>query len=129
MPHHSVCTTSPSPQIIFVSFFLRGGDSCTQAIYKTHEKKGFFGGGGEAFHQINRPFPSSKKSHFQNEAKCETFVVKMSFICITIKNHFHINSFALSIALKVRFFGTRKWPVSQGSSDVHSGKIIWEHYC
>ena len=25
-----------------------------------------------------RPFPSSKKSHFQNEAKCETFVVKIS---------------------------------------------------
>ena len=60
----------------------------------------------------NRPFPSSKNSHFQNEAKCETFVVKMSFICIIIKNHFHINGFALSLALKVRFFGTRKWPIS-----------------
>ena len=24
----------------------------------------------------NRPFPSSRKSHFQTEAKCETFVVK-----------------------------------------------------
>ena len=36
----------------------------------------------------NRPFPSSKKSHFQNEAKCETFVVKMSFICIIIKKSF-----------------------------------------
>ena len=56
------------------------------------------------------PFPSSKKSHFQNEAKCETFVVKMIFICIIIKNHFHINGLALSLALKVRFFGTRKWP-------------------
>ena len=60
----------------------------------------------------NRPFPSSKKSHFQNEAKCETFVVKMSFICIIIKTHFHINGFALSLALKVRFFGTRKWPIA-----------------
>ena len=59
----------------------------------------------------NRPFPSSKKSHFQNEAKCETFVEKMSFICIIIKNHFHINGFALSLALKARFFGTRKWPI------------------
>ena len=59
----------------------------------------------------NRPFPSFKKSHFQNEAKCETFVVKMSFFCIIIKNHFHINGFALSLALKVRFFGTRKWPI------------------
>ena len=61
--------------------------------------------------QCDRPFPSSKKSHFQNEAKCETFVVKMSFICIIIENHFHINGFALSLVLKVRFFGTRKWPI------------------
>ena len=59
----------------------------------------------------NRPFPSSKESHFQNEAKCETFVVKMRNICIIIENHFHINGFALSLALKVRFFGTRKWPI------------------
>ena len=59
----------------------------------------------------NRPFPSSTKSHSQNEAKCETFVVKMSLICIIIKDHFHINGFALSLALKVRFFGTRKWPI------------------
>ena len=58
----------------------------------------------------NRSFPSSRNSHFQNEAKCETFVVKMSFICIIIKNHFHINGFAVSLALKARFFGTRKWP-------------------
>ena len=58
-----------------------------------------------------RPFPSCKKSYFQNEAKCETFVVKMSFICIIIENHFHINGFALSLVLKVRFFGTRKWPI------------------
>ena len=63
----------------------------------------------------NRPFPSSKKSHFQNEAKCETFVVKMSFISMTIKNHFHINGFALNLALKVRLFGTRKWPVDLNS--------------
>ena len=30
---------------------------------------------------------------------------------MTIKNHFHINGFALNLALKVRLFGTRKWPV------------------
>ena len=35
----------------------------------------------------------------------------MSFIRIIIKNHFHVNGFALSLALKVRFFGTRKWPI------------------
>ena len=61
----------------------------------------------------NTPFSSSKKSHFQNEAKCETVVVKMSFICIIIKIHFRINGFALSLALKVRFFGTRKWPIRE----------------
>ena len=27
----------------------------------------------------------------------------VSFICIIIKNHFHINGFALSLAFKVRF--------------------------
>ena len=70
------------------------------------------GGGSVKERKVpNRPFPSSKKSHFQNEAKCETFVVKMSFICIIIKTHFHINGFALSLALKVRFYGTRKWPI------------------
>ena len=61
---------------------------------------------------VNRPFPSSKKFHFQNEAKCETFVVEMSFICIIIKNYFHINGFALSLVLKVKLFGTRKWPIA-----------------
>ena len=60
---------------------------------------------------LNRPFPSSKKFHFQNEAKCETFVVEMSFICIIIKTHFHNKGFALSLVLKVKLFGTRKWPI------------------
>jgi len=69
--------------------------------------------------KFNRPFPSSKKSHFQNEAKCETFVVKMSFICITIKNHLHIKGFALIVNLKVRFFGTRKWPIQYCHCDLN----------
>ena len=29
---------------------------------------------------LSGSFPSCKNSHFQNEAKCETFVRKMSFI-------------------------------------------------
>ena len=68
-------------------------------------------------------------SHFQNEAKCETFVVKMSFICIIIKNHFHINGFALRLALKERFFGTRKWPIIPFSSK-HSASLggVWNNY-
>ena len=59
----------------------------------------------------NRPFPSSKKFHFQNEAKCETFVVKMSFNYDANKTHFHNKGFALSLVLKVNLFGTRKWPI------------------
>ena len=31
---------------------------------------------------IDRQLPSSKNPHFQNEAKCTTFLVKMSFICM-----------------------------------------------
>ena len=73
----------------------------------------------------HRPFPSSKKSHFQNEAKCETFVVKMSFICIIIENHFHINGFALSLVLKVRFFGTRKWPIMSPIVSEQRHNVEW----
>ena len=62
--------------------------------------------------EINRPFPSSKKFHFQNEAKCETFVVEMSFNYDANKTHFHNKGFALSLVLKVKLFGTRKWPIS-----------------
>ena len=40
------------------------------------------------------------KTHLQNEVKFKTFLVKMSFICMRIKQHFHINGFALSLALK-----------------------------
>ena len=35
----------------------------------------------------------------------------MSFICLTISNHFHVNGFALSLALKQRLEATRKWPI------------------
>ena len=32
----------------------------------------------------NRPLPSSKNPHFQNEAKCTTFLVEMSFVCMRL---------------------------------------------
>ena len=50
-------------------------------------------------------------SKFQNEAGCKTFVVKMSFMCMKIKNHFQTNGLALSLALKQRLEATRKWTV------------------
>ena len=51
----------------------------------------------------NRPFPSFKNSPFQNEAKCK--LVKMSLICMRIKNHFHTKAFALTQALNQRQLG------------------------
>ena len=65
---------------------------------------------GAAFY--NRPFPSSKNFHFQNEAKCKTFLLKMTFIFMTIKSHFYINGFALRLALKERLGATWKWPIT-----------------
>ena len=59
----------------------------------------------------NRPFPSSKKSHLQGEAKCEAIDMKMIFNYDANKTHFHNKGFALSLVLKVRVFGTRKWPI------------------
>ena len=41
-----------------------------------------------------RPLPSSKNPDFQNEAKCTTFLVKMSFICMrSISKAEHLTSF------------------------------------
>ena len=60
----------------------------------------------------NRPFSSSKDSRFQNEAKCKTFLVKMSGSCMRIKDHFLINRFALGLALRQRLEATRKWPIT-----------------
>jgi len=61
--------------------------------------------------KTNRPFPSSKRSHLQSEAKCEAIDMKMIFNYDANKTHFHNKGFALSLVLKVRFFGTRKWPI------------------
>ena len=54
---------------------------------------------------------SSIKSHFQKEAKCTTFLVKMSFICTRMKNHFHIKGWALNLVLIWKPGGTRTWPI------------------
>ena len=57
---------------------------------------------------ILRPFPSSKNSHFQNEAKCKTFLSKVSFICVRIKNRFRNNNVILSLTSKQRLGVTWK---------------------
>ena len=48
---------------------------------------------------------------FQSETKCEAFVKKMIFYSHADKIHFHQKVFALGLVLKVRVFGTRKWPI------------------
>ena len=60
----------------------------------------------------NRPPPTSKHSHFQNETRRTTFLVKMSFICMRMKNHFQIKGWALNLVLIQRPGGTRKWPIA-----------------
>ena len=42
--------------------------------------------------------------------------MKMIFNYDANKTHFHNKGFALSLVFEVRFFGTRKWPISQTRS-------------
>ena len=46
------------------------------------------------------------------EAKRKSFLVKVSFLCVRITNHFHIIGFALSLAPKQKLGAFRKWPSS-----------------
>ena len=58
-----------------------------------------------------RRFPVRKLSLSKRGAKCKTFLVKMSSICMRILHeNFHINGLALSLALKQRLRAIRKWP-------------------
>ena len=64
-------------------------DNYLRSIYKTT----FFKSDTTSVSNLmcdNRPPPSSKNPHFQNEEKCTTFLEKMSFISIRMKYHFHI---------------------------------------
>ena len=57
---------------------------------------------------LNRPFPSCHKP------KCGAIYMKIVFYSHANKTNFHNKSFALSLVLKVRVFGTRKWPIKRG---------------
>ena len=74
--------------------------------------------------EVNRPLPSSKNPHFQNEARCTTFVVKMSFICMRMKNDFHIKGWAPSLVLKQRSGENRKWPIVQGNPSTRATRNL-----
>ena len=78
---------------------------------------------------VNRLFPSSKNFHFRNKAKWKTFLMKISFVCMRIKNPFYINGFALSFALKKTLEATQKWPINplrpNGDQRQYSPNIIY----
>ena len=91
---------------------------------------------GSIYYCGNGSFASFKNSHFQNKAKSKTFLVKMSFICMMIKNHLHIkwNGFVLNFAMKQRLGATRKWPIkvciveyAHGFTFHNAFWCMWQH--
>ena len=61
----------------------------------------------------NMSFPSSPGPLYQNEVKCSAFDMEMIFHSHANKTHFHKKGCALSLILKVRVFGARKWPIPE----------------
>ena len=64
----------------------------------------------------NRPFPSSPGPLFQNEGRCAAFDMEIIFHSHANKTHFRKQGCAPSLSLKVRVFGTRKWPIKPQSA-------------
>ena len=60
---------------------------------------------------FNRQFPSSPGPLYQNEVKCSTFDEEMIFHSYANKTHIHKKGCTLGLILKVRVFGTGKWPI------------------
>ena len=58
--------------------------------------------------KTNRPLPICFEPHYESEAKCKVFVMKISFYSYANKTNFHMKSFASSLAFIVRFTATRK---------------------
>ena len=60
---------------------------------------------------LMRPFPSSPGPLFQNEGRCSAFDMEIISHSHANKSHFHKKGCAPNLILKVRVFGTRKWPI------------------
>ena len=60
---------------------------------------------------VNSSFPSSPRPLFQNEGRCSVFDMEIIFHSHANKTHFHKKGCALGLILKVRVFGTQKWPI------------------
>ena len=61
----------------------------------------------------NKPLPSFPRPLYENEFKCSAFDMEMIFHSHANNTHFHKKGCALGLILKVRVFGTRKWPIRQ----------------
>ena len=59
----------------------------------------------------NRPFPSFPGPLFQNEGRWSAVDMEIIFRSHANKTHFHKKDCAPGLILKVRVFGTRKWPI------------------
>ena len=61
--------------------------------------------------QKTKQFPSSPGPLFQNEGRCSAFDMEITFHSHANKTHCHKKGSAPSLILKVRDFGTWKWPI------------------
>ena len=68
--------------------------------------------------ELNRPFPSFPGTLLQNEGRCAAFDMEIIFHSHVNKTHFHKKGCAPSLMLKVRVFGTRKWPIAENEYDI-----------
>ena len=62
----------------------------------------------QGFSLVNRPFPSCFEPHYESEAKCKAFIMKISFHSHANKTKFHLKSFVTSLVFIMRFTATRK---------------------
>ena len=75
----------------------------------------------------NRPLPSSPWPLYQNKVTCSAFDMEMIFHSCANKTHFHKKGCAVGLFLKVRVFGTRKWPIEQFYFKIVS--FLYSHDC
>ena len=75
----------------------------------------------------NRTFSSSPGPLFQYEGRCSAFDMEIIFHSHANKTRFHKKGCAPSLILKVRVFGTQKWPnilvLSWGGAFAHFFKF------
>ena len=77
---------------------------------------------GWGHYRFHMSFPRYLKPLLQSEAKCKTIYMKIFFTLMQIKLK---KGFALTLVLKVRVFGTRKWSI--GFHKVYS-TVIYCHF-